>query len=248
MTAGVLSGSSILSPLRGQHLHPQENVASCQPLPQIAVLSGFEESHMATIYFSFLRKFCNSLLPRSKGRAGLAPKDSHRGELVSLQPSCFSAQHVSHHHHHKKAGFTGLCIGRGMCCTPLAVLLSRPSVSRCHPWGRSEFLLSQRFWGRAKPMGMGEASLGLSGKVSLPASPLCQTRAAVPPSVQACVSSGRNLDWWTGGKIQQRESRVRLAVAVSPYFRAMRCQKLQAHNTWAAKHGRGKTAVIVLCL
>lgn len=160
--------------------------------PRVAVLLVFGESRMSAIHFSFPRQPRNSFLPRSQDRAGLAHKD-----FPSLQPSRFSAQCVSPTHH-QKADLRGLRVARGACCTPLGVLLSTPSRSRCDPWERSGCQLSQGcsqgLWGRAEPAGMRKGLLGIAGDVLLLASPPCQTRAAVPFSMQVCVSSGHNLD------------------------------------------------------
>lgn len=78
-------------------------------------------------------------------RTGLAlPADSPNPQL-----SCFSAQRV-HTTTAKRQDLRGLCVAVGAWCTPLGVLLSRPS-SRCHPWERWECWLSQGLRGRAEP-------------------------------------------------------------------------------------------------
>jgi len=189
---------------------------------------------MSAIHFSIPSSF----LPRSEDRAGLGHRDSPGGELVSLQPSCFSAQGASHHH--QKADLTELCIARGACCSPLGVLPSRPSRSRCHPWGSSECWLSQGcspgLWGRADPMGTGETLLGL-GSLSLLSAKQGELHLSPCRLVYPWGTT------WTDGqgtKLSRERDMGRSDCGSFPYFRAMRWQKLQAHNTWAAKHlGKG---------
>lgn len=129
MAAGVLSDSPFLSPLRGKH---QSCMICCQvPHSYPGWLSCWDFGIMFMTHFSFPKQAPSSFLPRRKDRAGLAHE-----VFPSLQLSCFNINSVFHYRY-QKAEWTGFCVSRS-AGTPLGVLLSRPSRSRCRPWKRSE--------------------------------------------------------------------------------------------------------------